>query len=69
MERAHGRRRSIHDRATWAYPSVIVVLIAHVGSQALELMTADGTMLLVPSAMDLLVISLALLVWRARQPA
>ena len=55
--------------AAWAHSFAILVLIAFAVDQTIDWMTAGGTMFLVLNAIDLLVIPLALIEWRARQPA
>jgi uncharacterized membrane protein len=53
--------------ASWAYPAAIAVLAAFVVYQGVEWLAVGGTMLLVLSAIDLVVITLTLLEWRNRR--
>lgn len=53
--------------ANWAYPSTIAVLGIFVIYQILEWSAVGGTMLIVLSVIDLLVIYLTLLEWRHRR--
>ncbi len=50
--------------ATWAYPSAILILAAFIGYQVFEWLAVGGSMLLILSAIDLLIVYLTWIEWR-----
>jgi len=55
--------------AAWAYPAAILVLGVFVVYQVFEFLAVGGPMLVILSFVDLVVIYLTLIEWRARSSA